>query len=119
MRPSTRIAFVLTAMGTAWMASESRAQTSAEMAQTAAYAAAHQNADGGFASEAVGQPSSVGATNSGLRVLRHFGGSMRDVLGCVNYVKSCRVPGGGLLQTPGGKPRRRRHGPRPAGRRPS
>ncbi len=104
MRPITRIAFVLTAMGTAWMASESRAQTPDEMAQTAAFAAAHQNPDGGFAADAVGQPSSVGATNSGLRVLRHVGGSMRDVLGCVNYVKSCRVPGGGFSPTPGGKP---------------
>ena len=92
MRPSTRIAFVLTAMGTAWTASTSRAQTPAEMAQTAAFAAAHQNKDGGFAAK-VGQPSSLGATNSGLRILRHVGGSVPDVLACVKYVKSCRVAG--------------------------
>jgi poly(3-hydroxybutyrate) depolymerase/prenyltransferase beta subunit len=104
MRPSTRIAFVLTAMGTAWMATATRAQTPAEMAQTAAFAAAHQNPDGGFAADAVGQPSTLQATNSGFRVLKHVGGSARDILGCVNYVKSCRVPGGGFSQTPGGKP---------------
>ena len=80
------------------------AQTPDEMAQTAAYAAAHQNEDGGFAADAVGQPSSLGATNSGLRILKHVGGSVPDVLGCVNYVKSCRVPGGGFAPTPGGKP---------------
>ena len=73
------------------------------MAQTAAYAAAHQNKDGGFA-PAVGQPSSLGSTNAGLRVLRHVGGSVPDVLACVNYVKSCRVPGGGFAPAPGGKP---------------
>ena len=49
------------------------AQTPAEFAETAAYAAAHQNKDGGFAAKA-GQLSSLGATNSGLRVLKHVGG---------------------------------------------
>ena len=66
-----------------------RAQTPAEYAQTAAYAAALQNKDGGFAATA-GQLSSLGATNSGLRVLKHVGGSVPDILGCIKYVKSCR-----------------------------
>ena len=104
MRPRTRIAFVLTAMGAAWVTPVAQAQTPAEMAQTAAYAAAHQHQDGGFAANPVGQPSSLGSTNTGLRVLRHVGGSVPHVLECVNYVKSCRVPGGGFSATPGGKP---------------
>src|SRR3954463_7383550 len=79
------------------------AQTPAEFAQTAAYAAAHQNKDGGFAAKA-GQASSLGATNSALRVLRHVGGSVPDVLACIQFVKSCRDAGGGFAQTPGGKP---------------
>ena len=52
----------------------------------------------------MGQPSSLGSTNAGLRVLRHVGGSVPDILACVNYVKSCRVPGGGFAPVPGGKP---------------
>jgi hypothetical protein len=40
-----------------------RAQTPAELAQTAAFVAAHQNPDGGFAATA-GGPSSLGATSS-------------------------------------------------------
>jgi pimeloyl-ACP methyl ester carboxylesterase/prenyltransferase beta subunit len=79
------------------------AQTPAENAQTAAYAAAHQNKDGGFAAK-VGQKSSLGATNSGLKVLLHVGGSVRDVLGCIKYVKSCRDSSGGFAAEPGGKP---------------
>ena len=103
MRPSTGIAIVLAALGTAWAAPMSRAQTPAEMAQTASYAAAHQNKDGGFAAK-VGQPSTLGATYSALKILKHVGGSVPDVLACVNYVKSCRVPGVGFAQEPGGKP---------------
>ena len=78
-------------------------QTPAEFAQTAAFAAAHQNKDGGFAPK-VGQPSTLGATNTGLRVLKHVGGSVPDILGCVKFVKSCRDASGGFAQTPGGKP---------------
>ena len=78
-------------------------QTPAEFAQTAAYAAAHQNKDGGFAAR-VGQLSSLGATNSGLRVLKHVGGSVPDILGCIKYVKSCRDASGGFAAEPGGKP---------------
>ena len=79
------------------------AQTPAEYAQTAAFAAAHQNKDGGFAAK-VGQKSSLGATNSGLKVLLHVGGSVPDVLGCIKYVKSCRDSSGGFAPEPGGKP---------------
>ena len=78
-------------------------QTPADFAQTAAFAAAHQNKDGGFAPK-VGQPSTLGATNTGLRVLKHVGGSVPDVLACVKFVKSCRDTSGGFAQTPGGKP---------------
>ena len=59
-----------------------RAQSAADFAQTAAYAAAQQNADGSFAAGPV-QPSTLGATNTGLRVLDgliavqlHAGGPM-------------------------------------------
>ncbi len=81
----------------------SRGQSPAEFAETAAFAAAHQNKDGGF-SELPGGPSSLGATNSGLRVLRHVGGSVPDVLACIRYVKSCRDASGGFAPAPGGKP---------------
>jgi len=103
MKRSARISVALTLFTLAWAASPSPGQTPAEFAQTAAYAAAHQNKDGGFAAKA-GQPSSVGATNTGLKVLLHVGGSVPDVLGCVRYVKSCRDSGGGFAPTPGGKP---------------
>ena len=103
MKPRTGITFVLAALASAWMAPTSRAQTPAEMAQSAAYAASHQNKDGGFAPK-VGQPSSLGTTHSALKILKHVGGSVPDVLACVEYVKSCRVPGGGFAPTPGGKP---------------
>jgi predicted esterase len=103
MRRSTGIGIVLTAFGIAWTTPSSRAQTPAEFAQTAAFAAAHQNKDGGFTTKP-GGPSSLGATNSGLRTLRHVGGSVPDILACVQYVKSCVSPEGGLASTPGGKP---------------
>jgi len=85
------------------LAATTRGQTPAEFTQTAAFAAAHQNKDGGFAPKG-GGPSSLGSTNSGLRVLKHVGGSVPDILGCVRYVKSCRDQGGGFAPTPGGKP---------------
>jgi hypothetical protein len=74
-----------------------------EFAQTAAYAVAHQNADGGFAASP-GQPSTLGATNTGLRVLEYVGGKVPDVEACIRFVKSCKVPGSGFAQAPGGKP---------------
>jgi poly(3-hydroxybutyrate) depolymerase/prenyltransferase beta subunit len=79
------------------------AQSPAENAQTAAFTAKHQNPDGGFAPKP-GQPSTIGATNSALKILKHVGGSVPDILGCVAFVKSCVHPGGGFSQTPGGKP---------------
>ncbi len=83
--------------------SSSHGQSPAEYAQTAAFAAAHQNKDGGFASK-VGESSSLGATNSALRVLKHVGGSVPDILGCIAYVKSCRDGSGGFAPAPAGKP---------------
>jgi prenyltransferase beta subunit len=82
---------------------QARAQTAAEYAQTASFAAAHQNTDGGFAA-APGQPSTLGATNTGIRVLDYVGGSIPDVPGCIRFVKSCKIADGGFAQTPGGKP---------------
>jgi len=80
-----------------------RAQSAADFAQTAAYAAAQQNADGGFAASP-GQPSTLGATNTGLRVLDYVGGSLFDEPGCIRFVNSCKVPGSGFAHRPGGKP---------------
>jgi hypothetical protein len=82
---------------------DARCQTVADFAQTAACAAAHQNEDGGFAA-APGQPSTLGATNTGIRVLDYVGGSIPDVRACVAFVRSCKVAGSGFAQTPGGKP---------------
>ena len=88
-----------------WRRATSRvqAQSAADFAQTAAYAAAQQNADGGFAADP-GKPSTLGATNTGLRVLDYVGGSVLDEPGCIRFVNSCKVPGGGFAQRPGGKP---------------
>ena len=80
-----------------------RAQSAADFAQTAAFAAAQQNPDGGFASSP-GQPSTLGATNTGLRVLDYVGGSVLDEPGCIRFVNSCKVPGSGFAQRPGSKP---------------
>jgi len=54
MNRSPGISAALTVFAFALAASPSFGQTPAEYAQTAAYAAAHQNKDGGFASK-VGQ----------------------------------------------------------------
>ncbi len=80
------------------------AQTPEEMAQTARYVEAFQNSDGGFADEP-GGASSLGATSSALKILKNVGGSVRDVPGCIQFVKSCFDPAtGGFSQSPGGKP---------------
>jgi len=78
-----------------------RAQSTADLAQTAAYAASLQNKDGGFGA-APGQPSSLASTGSALRILHYVGGSVPDVLGAVKYIKACQVDGG-FAGTPGGK----------------
>jgi prenyltransferase beta subunit/pimeloyl-ACP methyl ester carboxylesterase len=81
-----------------------RAETPEELSQTARYVAAFQNPDGGFAAKP-GDKSSLGATSSAIRILKHVGGSIPDVLGCIKYVKSCRdADSGGFATTPGGKP---------------
>jgi prenyltransferase beta subunit/predicted esterase len=103
MRRKTLIPGILTLLALAGGPCAAWAQTPADFAQTASYAAALQNKDGGFAA-ASGQLSSLGSTNSGLRVLKHVGGSVPDILGCVKYVKSCRDASGGFAPMPGGKP---------------
>jgi poly(3-hydroxybutyrate) depolymerase len=81
-----------------------RAQSPAELAQTAAHVAAFQNSDGGFAPQK-GMPSTLGATSSSIRVLKYTGGSIPDVLGCIRFVKSCFAPeSGGFPPKPGGAP---------------
>jgi poly(3-hydroxybutyrate) depolymerase/prenyltransferase beta subunit len=103
MRRSARIGGTLVVCLLAGVTLPAHGQTPAEFAQTAAFAAGHQNKDGGFAAKA-GDASSLGATNTALRVLLHVGGSVPDVLGCVKYVKSCRDASGGFAPVPGGKP---------------
>lgn len=80
---------------------------SAEYARTAAAVRALQNEDGGFAAEK-GGPSTVGNTNSAIRVLKHVGSEVPNVLKAIDFVRSCFVPGpngtGSFAQTPGGKP---------------
>lgn len=77
-------------------------QSPAETQQTAAYAAALQNPDGGFGPTR-GAPSTLGGTNSALRVLRFTGGVVRDLPGCIAFVEKCRdAQTGGFAQTPGG-----------------
>lgn len=72
--------------------------------ELAARIAAHQNDDGGFAA-APGQPSTLGATNSSIRVLGFLGGSIPDPLKAIGFITSCQDPEtGGFSQTPGGKP---------------
>ncbi|MDR3636516.1 MAG: DUF1080 domain-containing protein [Isosphaeraceae bacterium] len=78
------------------------AESTADLARTAAVVAALQNADGGF-SAAPGQPSSLSATSSAVRTLKYTGGSIPDVLACIGYVKSCiDAVSGGFANTPGG-----------------
>jgi len=79
------------------------AQTPAELGRTAAYLAAFQNSDGGFAPK-VGQKSSLGSTSSAIRTLGFVGGSIPDFPGCVAYVESCHdTASGGFASIPGGK----------------
>jgi poly(3-hydroxybutyrate) depolymerase/prenyltransferase beta subunit len=79
------------------------AQSPEELAQTARFVAAFQNPDGGFA-PAVGQASALGPTSSAIRTLKYCGGSIKDVPGCIAYVRSCwDKESGGFSQTPGGQ----------------
>ncbi|WP_337176515.1 family 16 glycoside hydrolase [Paludisphaera sp.] len=81
---------------------ESRGQSPAELAQTAAYVASLQNPDGGFA-PAPGEASTLGSTSGAVRILKYVGGSIPDVLKCIEYVRSCRA-GEGFAPKPGGEP---------------
>jgi prenyltransferase beta subunit/predicted esterase len=103
MRRSAAISATFTLLTLVGVSLAAHGQSPAEFAQTAAFAAAHQNKDGGFAAKA-GELSSLGATNSALRVLKHVGGSVPDILGCIKFVKACRDASGGFAPMPGGKP---------------
>ncbi len=97
------LASAIVIAGMAAQVSSSFAQTPAEREQTAAYVAAFQNPDGGFAGK-VGQASSLGSTSSAIRTLGFVAGSIRDLPGCIAYVKSCHdQASGGFAPSPGGK----------------
>ncbi len=90
--------------GLAAQAAPALAQTPAELERTAAFVAALQDPDGGFAPRA-GGASSLGSTSSAIRTLGFVGGTIRDVPGCIAYLRSCHDPeSGGFAPTPGGKP---------------
>lgn len=79
------------------------AQTTAELAETAAMVASLQNPDGGFA-PAPGEPSDLRATSQAVRTLHYVAGAVPDVLACIKYIKSCQTDSGGFANTPGGEP---------------
>ncbi len=81
-----------------------KAQTMAEMAQTAEYVASLQNPDGGFGA-GPGQKSNLNATSSGIRMLKYNAGAIKDPLGAIAYVQSCfDEKSGGFSEQPGGTP---------------
>jgi dienelactone hydrolase len=81
-----------------------RAQSADDCRETARAVAALQNEDGGFGS-AKGEPSSLGATSTAVRILGFVGGAIPDPLACIAYVKSCRdAQSGGFASKPGGTP---------------
>ena len=80
----------------------SRAQTPTETEQTARFVTILQNPDGGFTGSEGGK-SSLGTTSSAVRVLKTVGGSIPDVLKCIDYLISCHdKASGGFATTPGG-----------------
>ena len=85
------------------VASTARGQSPGELAMTREYLAGFQNPDGGFGG-AKGEPSTLGATSSAIRTLKNVAGSIRDVPGCIAFLKSCRVASGGFAPKPGGAP---------------
>jgi poly(3-hydroxybutyrate) depolymerase/prenyltransferase beta subunit len=81
-----------------------RAQTPAELAETARSVATFQNPDGGFGATEGGR-STLGSTSAAIRILKNVGGSIPDVPACIRFVQSCYDrDGGGFAQTPGGTP---------------
>ena len=79
-------------------------RSAADFAQTAAYAAAPPERRRRVRRAARVSPRRWGRRTPALRVLEYVGGSVPDVAGCIAFVKSCKVQGGGFAQTPGGKP---------------
>ena len=116
MRPSTGIAFVLTALGTASAGTDVAGADRRPRWRRPRPTPPRTRTRTAGSPPRSGRPSSLGATNSGLRVLRHVGGSVPDVLGCVKYVKSCRVAERRIRPDAGRQARRRHHGHRPDGR---
>jgi hypothetical protein len=81
-------------------------QTPEEKKATVAFLQKLQHADGGFVAAPVDAPkSSLRATSSGVRALKYFGGSAKDLDAARKYVESCfDAAAGGFADTPGGKP---------------
>ncbi|MBY0395229.1 MAG: terpene cyclase/mutase family protein, partial [Thermoleophilia bacterium] len=83
---------------------QARAQTPAELEQTARVVAALQNPDGGFGATP-GGPSSLGSTSSAIRILKYCGGAIPDVHAAIKFVRSCyESRTGGFRQVPGSAP---------------
>ncbi len=99
LRPAAIVGFLLVTSLV-----RSQAQTPTDTAKTARFVAAFQNPDGGFAGSAGGK-SSLGTTSSAVRTLKTVGGSIPDVLKCIDYLLSCHdKTSGGFATTPGGTP---------------
>jgi len=92
---------------TAWavlIIPSARAQSTEDLARTAALVASFQNSDGGFGAKP-SAPSTLPTTSTAIRVLKNTRGSIPDVLACIKFVKSCYDPStGGFAPTPGGTP---------------
>lgn len=93
----SRVALLL-ALGL--LVSSARGQTITDRASIASSIAKTQNPDGGFGAAGT---STLGATNSAIRILGFVGGSIPDPLKCIAFIRSCQNPeSGGFAQTPGG-----------------
>jgi poly(3-hydroxybutyrate) depolymerase/prenyltransferase beta subunit len=87
-----------------WTTALGQIVPSEEPTATARYLAAFQNRDGGFGARA-GDRSSLPATSTAVRTLKNVGGSIPDVLACLDYLRSCSdKASGGFAPTPGGAP---------------
>jgi len=76
-----------------------------QRAATVAFAAGLQNDDGGYRPTPATADSSLGATTSGLRTIKYFGGEARRKRRTTSFVMSCYHPTlGAFSDKPGGTP---------------
>jgi acetyl esterase/lipase/prenyltransferase beta subunit len=88
----------------AWSTATGQVVPSEEPGATARYLASFQNRDGGFAARA-NDRSNLPATSTIVRTLKNVGGSIPDVLACLDYLRSCfDKTSGGFAPAPGGVP---------------